>query len=65
MKDAPTYAELAAKPAEQDTWNAADYFGDDEIAGMEAEQPPFGSERHRFLSTIRAVRKAQRRLWTG
>ncbi len=29
-----------------------DHFGLDEIAGMAAERPPFGSERHRWLSTV-------------
>lgn len=54
-----TYEDDAKSAAERRAagdWNCADYLGDDEIAGLEAEKPPFGSERHRFLSTIRQLR---------
>ncbi len=54
-----TYTEAAEAVQCTDDWNTADYFADDELAGLEREQPPFGTERHRFLSTIRAL-KARR-----
>ena len=29
-----------------------DFYGVDELASMASEKPPFGTERHRWLSTV-------------
>lgn len=33
-------------------WNTTDAFEIDEIAGMQHDSPPFGTEKHRWISTV-------------
>lgn len=50
-------AERDALSALTADWNCSDYFSDDQIAGMVRERQSFGTERHRFLSTVLALRR--------
>jgi hypothetical protein len=42
--------------------NRQDYFGADELNGMADERPPFGTERHRWLSTVAKLQEEIDRL---
>lgn len=49
-----TYAEYAQSVQQRLLgleWNTADHIQIDEVLGMIAEKPPFGSDTHRWIST--------------
>lgn len=39
-----------------------DFYGPDELNGMADERPPFGTERHRWLSTVAKLQEEIDRL---
>lgn len=48
-------ARRAARVEAESNWNPADYYGADELKGIERERPPFGTERHRWISTVKLM----------